>query len=145
MSEQSLTEQTSNDAAGMQLKDLRVRAKEAGVKGRSKRRLYTKHNKGELLKATIKAEEVRAAKLEERRGNGEVVFYGSVADSYLPRDSSEGSSENSGYPWMILVVSTTIAAVGFLGWVSSLKNNKSPNIKNENESTIIPIIYSNEF
>ena len=135
-----------NDANAMQLKDLRARAKEAGVKGLSKRRLYTKHNKGELLEATLKAEKAsetkRVAKLEENIANAEVVFYGSVADSYGDFSSKEVSDNRD--PWGILIVTATVTlvlAVGFGGWLSKrkdLKKEEPSNIKNEPQ-------YSNGF
>ena len=133
-----------NDASvnAIQLKDLRARAKEAGVKGLSKRRLYTKHNKGELLEVTLKAEEAnetkRVAKLEENIANAEVVFYGSVADSY---DDSSCKVDNRD-PWGFLIVSATVTlvlAVGVGGWLSKRSKKEKPsNIKNEPQ-------YSNGF
>ena len=136
-----------DNADSIQLKDLRARAKEAGVKGLSKRRLYTKHNKGELLEATLKAEEAnetrRVAKLEENIANAEVVFYGSVADSYGGY-TAEAVTDNRD-PWGFLIVTATVTlifAVGVGGWLSKRpKKEKTPNIKNE----LKPLQYSNGF
>lgn len=127
------------EAAGMQLKDLRARAKEAGVKGLSKRRLYTKHNKGELLEATLKAEEAnetrRVARLEKNIANAEVVFYGSVADSF----NEPVVKENKACEFLgISIAVTGLFGAVALCFLNEFKYQRSPNIKNE-------LKYSNGF